>query len=697
MHVISAGHSRHLGPNIESDGVNFCIWSPGAKSVELLLFKHSADDEPEVIVLESNIFRSNYYWHVKVLGIEAGQIYAWRVRESQASAGERDSVVVGAVLIDPYSRRVVYPEHFERYQKLEDPKFTFRTCAKSAVIDIDDYDWGVDISPGISMRKSVVYEMHVKGFTASETSGLAENIRGTYRGLIKKIPYLVELGITAVELLPVYQFDEQDAKPGHPNYWGYSPVSFFAPHEQYSSDKSLYGPLNEFRDMVRALHRNNIEVILDVVYNHTSEGDEHGPCYCFKGYDTDSYYILDEEGRYTNYTGCGNTFNGNSPVVRALILDSLTFWKDKMHVDGFRFDLAAILARDQHGTPLALSPTLLDIDTNHHLADTKLIAEPWDAGGLYALGKISGSRWREWNGRYRDDVRCFMRGDCGLVNNFVNRMLGSPDIYNEHKVDSQKSLNFITCHDGFTLWDLVSYTQKRNEENGENSMDGCNCNFSANYGIEGETDDIEVNAIRLRQCKNFMMLTMMSFGVPMILMGDEVLRTQRGNNNAYCQDNDISYFNWDSLNDPKCAEMLEFTKATVKMRRMSFAGTQRYASHGTLMLNRALRNSSLQWHGVKPFQPDWSDQSHSVGMLLFSQPSGYYIYIFVNAWWDDLVIELPPSPAGSQNPWYKIVDTAAKSGDIPSLTNTVNMKKSSAGDLLRVKARSVIMFISPNC
>ncbi len=693
MHVISAGHSRHLGPNCESDGVNFCLWCPGAKSIELLLFKTPEDCDPEVILLESDIFRSSYYWHVKVLDLKAGQIYAWRIREAKDPS--QQDVVVGAVLIDPYSKRVVYPKHYKRYQT-DDLRENLSTCAKSAVIDIDDYDWGVDIRPGISMRKSVIYEMHVKGFTASSTSGLDKNIRGTYRGLIQKIPYLVELGITAVELLPVYQFDDQDAKPGHPNYWGYSPVSFFAPHEQYSSDKSLYGPLNEFRDMVRALHRNNIEVILDVVYNHTSEGDAHGPCYCFKGFDTSAYYILDEKHRFTNYTGCGNTFNGNSPVVRALILDSLAFWKDKMHVDGFRFDLAAILSRDQNGTPLVHSPTLLDIDTNHHLADTKLIAEPWDAGGLYALGKIAGSRWREWNGRFRDDVRCFMRGDCALVNNFVNRLLGSPDIYNEHKVDSQKSLNFITCHDGFTLWDLVTYTQKRNEANGENSMDGSNSNCSANYGVEGETADEEINTVRLRQCKNFMFLTLISFGVPMILMGDEVLRTQKGNNNAYCQDNELSYFNWDALKDPRCMEMLTFTKAAVRMRRMSLAGQSRYTSHGTQMLNRVLRSSSLQWHGVKPFQPDWSAQSHSVGMLMYSQPSGYYIYFFINAWWNDLVIELPPSPAGAKNSWFRIVDTQSPSKEIPSVF-AANCQRSNPGDIIRVKARSVIMFITPNC
>lgn len=696
MHVLSAGHSRHLGSTIEKDGVNFCVWAPDAKSIELLLFRSPEDEDPERVLLESEIFRSGYYWHVKIMGVGAGQIYAWRVVSSVTAPQDHPGVTVGKVLLDPYSRRVVFPKEYHRYQSDDDERFNLRTCAKSAVINIDDYDWGLDIRPGIGLRKSVIYELHVKGFTASKTSGLSDDIRGTYRGLIKKIPYLVELGITAVELLPVFQFDERDARPGLKNYWGYSPMAFFAPHEQYSSDRSLMGPLNEFRDMVRALHRNNIEVILDVVYNHTSEGSEAGPCYCFKGFDKNGYYILNSDGSHSNYTGCGNTLNANSPVVRAMILDSLAFWKDKMHVDGFRFDLAAILARDQTGSPLSLSPTLLDIDANHHLADTKLIAEPWDAGGLYALGKISGSKWREWNGRFRDDVRCFMRGDCGFINDFINRILGSPDIYNEHKVDSQKSLNFITCHDGFTLWDLVTYTGKRNELNGENSRDGCDNNCSANYGVEGETCDREVNDIRLRQTKNFMILMLLSFGVPMICMGDEVLRTQRGNNNAYCQDNDISYFDWSFRDDPLRAEMLTFTKNAIRIRRMAFGGHSRYINPGPQILSRALRNSSLQWHGVKPFQPDWSSQSHSIGVLMYSGSSGYYIYLFVNAWWNDLVIELPPSPAGVRNDWFNVLDTSKPSTETP-IMQTLGSRRSRPGDLIRIKSRTIMMFISPNC
>lgn len=695
-HVISAGHCRHMGATIENDGVNFAVWCPDARVMELLLFSAPDDGNPEVITLESDLFRSSYYWHVKVLDARAGQIYAWRVRERAASklSGVASSIP-GFALIDPYSSRVVFPEGYRRFQD-PDSELSLRTCAKSAVVDIDDYEWGLDIRPGISLRKTIIYEMHVRGFTASQTSGLEEGVRGTYRGLIEKIPYLVELGITAVELLPVYQFDVHDARPGMKNYWGYSPMSFFAPHESYSSDRSLMGPLNEFRDMVRALHRNNIEVILDVVYNHTSEGDECGPIYCFKGYDQNGYYIREQDGRYANYSGCGNTFNGNSPVVRALIQDSLIFWKDKMHVDGFRFDLAAILARDQDGNPLSLSPTLLDIDANHHLADAKIIAEPWDAGGLYALGRISGSKWREWNGRFRDDVRRFMRGDNGMVKDFVNRIIGSPDIYNERTVDPQKSLNFITCHDGFTLRDLVTYTRKRNEANGEDCRDGTDENFSANYGVEGETNDPHIRSLRLRQCKNFMALTLLSLGTTMICMGDEVLRTQNGNNNAYCQDNDTSYFDWSYEDDPDAVEMLRFTKGMIRMRDPAPAANLRRVSFNTQVsfLSKALRDWRLQWHGVKPFQPDWSDQSHSIGMLVYSAAYGLYAYVFVNAWWEDLTVELPPSPAGVRNPWFSIIDTS-KPAD-PEPEHLFGDRRFHAGDIFRVPSRTVMLFISPN-
>lgn len=688
-HVISTGHCKTLGATIDKDGVNFAVWCPAANVLELLLFSSVDDVNPCIITLESNIFRSIYYWHVHVDGIKAGQIYAFRIKEAvRAYKSAYHHVEIGKVLLDPYGKRVLFPPSYQRFQS-GDEKEIFKTCAKSAVIDMDTYDWGLDSSPSHPLNKTIIYELHVKGFTSHPSSKVRKAWRGTYKGLIEKIPYLVDLGITTVELLPVFQFDELDSIEGKKNYWGYCPMAFFAPHEAYSSDKSIMGPINEFRDLVKALHKNGIEVILDVVYNHTSEGDHRGPTYCFKGFDKQNYYIIDKYGNYGNYSGCGNTLNATKSVVRNMILDSLIFWVEKMHVDGFRFDLASILTRDENGMPIANSPTLLDIDTNAKLADTKIIAEPWDAGGLYQLGQISGSKWREWNGQFRDDVRSFMRGDDKTIKRFVSRLLGSPDIYNVREVDPQKSINFISCHDGFTLWDLVTYAQKHNEANGENNRDGADSNFSANYGMEGETDDAALNNLRLRQAKNLLALTVLSMGTPMILMGDEILRSQKGNNNAYCQDNAISWMNWD-LNEMQ-QEMLRFSKALIKKRTIR----SRLAPMHThpRMLDSVLRSTKLQWHGVLPFQPDWSDSSHSIGVLVFWGGFSIYAYTFVNAYWEDLTVELPPTPRGIRKHWYPLVDTS-KEPPNDVLESIFNYTHYAAGDKIKVRARSIIILIS---
>ncbi len=690
-YIISSGHCRALGATIEEDGVNFAIYCPAAEAMELLLFKSVDDTSPDVITISSQVYRSIYYWHVFVKGLKAGQIYAWRVKDSIRSINKsKDFVELDKVLLDPYGRRILFPKEYRRFQG-RDMIENYRTCAKSCVIDIDDYDWGTDTAPRHLLSKTVIYEMHVKGFTAHESSGVAKNLRGTYKGLIDKIPYLVKLGVTAVEFLPIFQFDKFDALPGKLNYWGYSPMGFFCPHEDYASDTSIMGPINEFRDLVKALHKNGIEVILDVVFNHTSEGDHNGPTYCFKGLDKYSYYIIDENGNYGNYAGCGNTLNANRSVVRNLILDSLIFWKEKMHVDGFRFDLASILARDSNGAPIPNAPTLLDIDGNVRLADTKIIAEPWDAGGLYQLGNIAGRKWREWNGQFRDCVRSFMRGDGGTIKPFVNKILGSPDIYNEKEVDPQKSINFITCHDGFTLWDLVSYERKHNMDNGEFERDGCNNNYSANYGVEGESDDEKLNSLRLRQCKNFMALTVLSMGTPMITMGDEILRTQKGNNNAYCQDNELSYMNW-NLNDRQ-KEMLEFTRKLIRHRTYRSSREAHANSRSLKMLDNALRSTKLQWHGVLPFQPDWSDMSHSVGVMVYWGTYSIYSYVFVNAYWEDLEIEIPPCPKNSHRYWFLFVDTSKNINHDISATFSA-MPRIYPGDIIKVQSRSIIMLIS---
>jgi len=423
------GQSSPLGATVRADGVNFSVYSRNASSIELLLFEREDDAKPaRVIDIDSVTNRTYHYWHVFVPEAQAGQLYAYRVHGAfDPAKGIRFDPE--KLLLDPYGRGVVVPRNYTRgtaRQKGDNAA----TAMKSVVVDPHTYDWEGDTPLANPSSRTVVYEMHVRGFTRHPSSGVAENRRGTYAGLIEKIPYLRDLGITAVELLPVFQFDPQDCPVGLVNYWGYAPVSFFAPHQAYSSEQDPLGPINEFRDMVKALHRAGIEVILDVVYNHTAEGGQDGPTLCFRGFDNGAYYMLERDlSVYANYSGCGNTLNANHPVVRRMIVDSLRYWVGEMHVDGFRFDLASILSRDSSGHTMATPPVLWDIESDPTLAGTKLIAEAWDAAGLYQVGSFIGDSWKEWNGRFRDDVRSFIRGEQGAVTRFADRILGSAEIY----------------------------------------------------------------------------------------------------------------------------------------------------------------------------------------------------------------------------------------------------------------------------
>jgi glycogen operon protein len=460
---------------------------------------------------------------------------------------------------------------------------------RSVVVDADAYDWEGDAPLRRPFSTTVIYEMHVAGFTKPELRcGASE--RGTYAASRKFLSR--GFGVTAVELLPVFQFDPQDAPGGRVNYWGYQPVSFFAPHHAYSSRKLPLAVLDEFRDMVKAFHRAGIEVILDVVFNHTTEGGSNGPTLCYRGLANDVYYILEpDRSRYADYTGCGNTLNANQPIVRRLIQDSLRYWVTEMHVDGFRFDLASILSRDELGHPLPNPPVLWDIESDPLLAGTKLIAEAWDAAGLYQVGSFAGDAWHEWNGKFRDDVRAFLKGDDKTVPRVAERLLGSPDIFGHEEREPEQSINFVTCHDGFTLNDLVSYDQKHNEANGEENRDGANDNLSWNCGVEGPATDPQIEALRNRQVKNFLVLNLIAVGTPMLLMGDEVRRTQQGNNNAFCQDSALSWFDWDLWSH---GDIHRFVKALVEFRQRRMVVGRR-----ALSLNQLLRRG-LQWHGVRP-------------------------------------------------------------------------------------------------
>jgi isoamylase len=654
---VDRGASAPLGATVQAGGVNFSVFSKNANRVELLLFDHVNAGRPaEVIPLDLNRHRTYHYWHVRVGGLAPGQVYAYRAHGPFAPAhglrfdGDK-------VLLDPYGLVVAVPDAYSR-AAASCPGDNVATAMKSVVADPGLYDWEGDVPLKRPLAETVIYELHVRGFTRHPSSGVGGAKGGTYAGLVEKIPYLRDLGVTAVELLPVFQFDPQDAPAGRVNYWGYQPISFFAPHHAYSSQRDPLGVLDEFRDMVKALHRAGIEVILDVVFNHTTEGGYQGPTLCYRGLANNFYYILEPRRmRYADYTGCGNTLNANQPIVRRLIQDSLRYWVTEMHVDGFRFDLASILSRDEAGHPLSNPPILWDIESDPLLAGTKLIAEAWDAAGLYQVGSFVGDTWQEWNGRLRDDVRHFLKGDDGSVSRIAARIFGSPDIYGHEEREAEQSVNFITCHDGFTLNDLVSYNHKHNEANGENNRDGSDDNLSWNCGAEGPTDDAGIEALRNRQVKNFLALELLAAGTPMLLMGDEMRRTQRGNNNAYCQDNDLNWLDWRLLE--RHADLHRFVRELIAFRQRRDVVTEGTA----LTLNQLLRRARIRWHGIALDRPDWSEHSHSLAFTLRTLHGRFLLHAMLNAYWEPLTFQIPPVPTDSRQSWRRCLDTALQSPD----------------------------------
>ncbi len=699
---LQAGRPYPLGAMVSSDGVNFSLFTKNATAVELLLFNRMDEARPQrVIRLDERQHRTFYYWHVWVRGLRPGQIYAYRVDgPNTPEVGHR--FCYHKVLLDPYAREIIYGDNWSRQQA----RGRHDNCAsamKCVVPDVDGYDWEGDRPLQRPFEETIIYEMHVGGFTRHPSSGV--RVPGAFDGIVEKIPYLRELGITAVELLPVQQFDEQDTnlydrsagrgRARHRrlvNYWGYNPINFFSPHRGYCVNDPARSPLTQFRDMVKALHRAGIEVILDVVFNHTAEGDEQGPTMCYRGLENRAYYLLDpaDRRRYSNFTGCGNTLNGNHSIVRRLIVDALHYWVQEMHVDGFRFDLASVLFRDERGQPMHDPPILWEIESDPYLAGTKIIAEAWDAGGLYQVGAFIGHRWAEWNGRYRDDVRRFLRGDNGTVQAFADRLVGSPDIYTAPDHVLHRSINFITCHDGFTLNDLVSYNVKHNEANGESNRDGLDANWSWNCGHEGPTDDPDIERLRERQIKNALAVLLVSQGTPMLLFGDEVRRTQQGNNNAYCQDNEISWFNWNDVEHHQT--ILRFTRLMIQFSRSHPVLNLRiYPVEAAEHVDHQVFNA-ITWHGVRLEQPDWSFYSHSIALTLSGQEQGDDdIHMIFNAYWQPLEFELPLRRPDC--PWRRVVDTDRPSPDDilppgqeqPISTNT-----------LVVGARSVVVLISCN-
>jgi glycogen operon protein len=670
--IARTGCPYPLGATVTSEGTNFSVFSSSASGVEIVLFHHPDDPKPySVFTLDPVLNRTSHYWHIFLLGIKPGQLYGYRVDGPWDPAnGQRFDRQ--KILLDPYGRSVSIGQHYSRAAASR-PGDNAATSMKSVVADPSLFDWEADRPINRPFRDTV---------TRHPSSGVAAANRGTYLGVIEKIPYLQELGISAVELLPVYQFDALDTPSGLPNYWGYDPVSFFAPHLAYSTSKDPLGCLDEFRTMVKALHRVGIEVILDVVYNHTAEGDEHGPTLCFRGLENSFYYILNEDrATYANFTGSGNTLKANHSIVKRLILDSLRYWVSEMHVDGFRFDLASIFSRSDFGQPVPNAPIIWEIDSDPVLAGAKLIAEAWDEGGLYQVGSFGQDKWKEWNGKFRDDIRSFVKGDQNTVLKLQRRITGSFDLYKVGARPEGQSINFVTCHDGFTLNDLVSYNLKKNEANHELNSDGTNANLSWNCGAEGPSADADIERLRVRQIKNFFALTLLSVGTPMLLMGDEVRRTQQGNNNAYCQDNETSWFNWNL-----CAANVDLLRFVRQMIRVRLTFDHRIAG-GRITLEEYLSKACIEWHGVELGKPDLANNSHSIAFTLHSIASNQRRYIAINAYWKPLEFELPPVTGSPDAGWVRLIDTSRPSPDDIEETSGLPV----GGPKYLVNPRSIVM------
>ncbi len=637
------GRPLPLGCIAEPEGHNFAIFSRHADRLTLLLFDANP---PHALCfsheLDPSCQRTGDVWHVRLDGVPPGSTYAWCADGPfDPSRGHRFDV--GERLFDPYATALTGTE----------PSRSVRATAKPRclVASADRFDWQGDCPLRRDWSDTIIYETHVRGLSIDPSSGVGHP--GTYLGLIDKIPYFLELGITALELMPVHEFfDEMSTRRGPEtgrslrNYWGYNTVAFFAPKESYATGTFPGCQVKEFKTMVRALHAAGIEVILDVVFNHTAEGDHRGPTLNYRGLDNSIYYLLDPDdpSRYLDYSGCGNTFNCSHPVVRDHVLDCLRFWSAEMHVDGFRFDLASVLSRGKRGELLADPPLIERIAEDPVLRHVKLIAEAWDAGGAYQVGRFPGQRWSEWNGRYRDDVRRFWRGDTGMAGAFASRLCGSADLYQHAGKQPLHSINFVTCHDGFTLNDLFSYREKHNEANGEDNRDGTDANFSANYGVEGDTDDPAIEAVRVRQIKNLLATLMLSRGVPLLLGGDEIRRTQHGNNNAYCQDNPVSWYDWTRLETHR--EIFDFAARLIAFRKR----------HAVLRSAQFYTDNDLIWFDARGQSPAWDASMVGVGCAIRVADGTPSLCLLFNPGLEVLQFRLP---AGVREcDWRLAIDTA---------------------------------------
>lgn len=677
-------HPLPYGPILHDKGVQFVVFSRSATAMRVLLYDLVTDRDPvDIVELDPSSDRWGDIWSVFVPGIGAGQLYhiqadgPFEPRQGHRFDGK-------ARLIDPYARALAGDFLPSTDGIIRPPK-----C-----VVVDDYfDWQGDRHLRRKLSESIIYEMHVRGFTRARSSGVEHP--GTYLGVIDKIPYLKSLGVTAVELMPVHEFPMNDwlgQSKDRPNYWGYDPMAFFAPHRGYAASSQPGAQVVEFKEMVRALHDAGIEVILDVVFNHTAEGNEFGPTLGFKGLENRVYYMLDSGGHYRNYSGCGNTVNGNHPVVREMIFLCLRQWVLNYHVDGFRFDLASILSRDRSGELVPNPPLVEAIAEDPLLADTKIIAEAWDAAGAYQVGTFANMRWAEWNGRYRDDLRRYWRGDDRMTGALATRLAGSSDLYQPGGRSPYHSINFITSHDGFTIHDLVSYHHKHNEANGEDNRDGDNNNLSCNYGVEGPTRRPAVLKLRQRHSKNLLASLFLSQGVPMLLFGDECARTQKGNNNAYCQDNAVSWFEWKQVE--RNADLVRFCQALIAFRR-----GEPTVRRSTFL--RGLPEAEGGWPDVTWFNADgrpmdWSQAGQSLTCLLSgvpataARPAGRHVLIFFNSGSQPQNFLLPDLAAPA--PWRLFIDTAA---DTPAdIYPAVDGPEPASSGIVRLEEHSLVCYVA---
>jgi glycogen operon protein len=683
------GRPFPFGATYIRNGINFSIFSRFATDCILVLYK-KGETEPFAEIPFPEEFRVGNVFTMIVFDLNAEELaYGYRF-DGPFVPHEGHRFDPEAVLLDPYAKvisgRDVWGE----------ADYTGTPYIHRGQLVLDDYDWGIDHPPQLPIEDLVIYEMHVRGLTRHPSSGARHP--GTFAAIRDKIPYFKELGVNCLELMPIFEFDEFEYDGINPltgerlvNYWGYSSIGFFAPKAGYAATGPLGMQVDELKTLIRDLHRNGIEVILDVVFNHTAEGNERGPTISFRGIDNKTYYMLTPDGSYLNFSGTGNTMNCNNPVVRQLVLDCLRYWVYEYHIDGFRFDLASILGRDQDGIPLANPPILEMMAHDPVLAQCKLIAEAWDAGGLYQVGTFPDyGRWAEWNGKYRDTIRRFLKGDAGFLWEVANRLQGSPDLYYDRGASA--SINFITAHDGFTLYDLFSYNEKHNEANGEDNRDGANDNYSWNCGVEGPADDAQIEALRRQMMKNALALLMVSRGVPMLLMGDEVAHTKYGNNNTYCHDNELNWFDWTQVETN--ADVFTFFKHCIHFRLAH--PVLRSKKHFTHTDQVGSGFADISWHGVRAWYPDWSDYSRTLAFMLDGEHAldgaalDDTIYVAMNMHWDAHKFELPALPGKLR--WHLFADTAAEGMDAscqPGKEKRLKQQKS-----ITLSARSIVILVA---